>query len=289
MVYNSYQTAKIIGVNVSTVKRWSDSGKLKCTQTVGGHRKFHLNDIKDFLAKNKKISTSVNINLLVGKNNTLHEAIVTMGFNYINNYAYQALRKGNYNKFYSLINSLILENYSHSSIFDDIIIPLLHRLGDEWVNKKISISQEHMITEILRKFLISINFEHQVTQPKYNAFCFTMKNDSHGLPLNMAETILSDVNTIKTHNLGTNLPIEDFLSLSKKNTVHIIFVSIIYFEDKNQAKLEIENLCKYFSNNNDVHIFFKGSGNHIVKPKKNIYLLKDFKEFHSILKNNFGD
>mgnify|MGYP001337092544 FL=1 len=51
MTYNSYQIAAIIGVNVSTIKRWTDSGKLKCFQSVGGHRKFHLNHITEFLKK----------------------------------------------------------------------------------------------------------------------------------------------------------------------------------------------------------------------------------------------
>ena len=48
MQYNSYQLAEIIGVNVSTIKRWTESGKLNCTKTVGGHRKFNLNDISNF-------------------------------------------------------------------------------------------------------------------------------------------------------------------------------------------------------------------------------------------------
>ena len=121
MIYNSYQIAEIIGVNVSTVKRWTDLGKLKCSQTIGGHRKFHLNDLKEFLAKNKKFSATVNANLLIGENSKLHEAIETMDFNYIVSYTYKALRKSNNNTFNSLINSLILKDYSYSSIFDNVI------------------------------------------------------------------------------------------------------------------------------------------------------------------------
>ena len=287
MIYNSYQIAEIIGVNVSTVKRWTDSGRLKCTQTIGGHRKFHLNHIKNFLTKNKKFSTSVNINLLVGENNTLHEAIANMDFNYISSYAYQTLRKSNDKKFCSLINSLILKDYSYNSIFDNLIIPLLHRLGDEWMNNKVSISEEHMISEILRKFLSNINFQYQVTEAKYNAFCFTMENDGHNLPLYMAETVLNNVNTIKTYNLGANLPIDDFLDLSKKFAVHIIFISIIYFEDKDLVKSQVKKLCKELSSN-DTHIFFKGAGTHLIKQKKNIHVLENFEEFHSILINDYG-
>jgi len=287
MIYNSYQIAENIGVNVSTIKRWTDSGKLKCSQTVGGHRKFHLNDLKEFLTKNKKFTASVNSNLLVGNNSTLHEAIAIMDFNYIGSYAYQALRKSNKNKFCSLINSLILKDYSYTSIFDNLMIPLLHRLGDEWMNKKLSISEERMISEILRQFLSNINFQYQVTQAKYNAFCFTMENDEHSMPLNMAEIVLNNVNTIKTYNLGANLPIEDFLNLSKKIPVHIIFISIIYFEDEGQVKSQVKKLCRELSKN-DTHIFFKGAGTHLIKPKKNIHVLESFEEFHSILINDYG-
>ena len=287
MIYNSYQIAEIIGVNVSTVKRWTDSGKLKCSQTVGGHRKFHLNDLKEFLTTNKKFTASVNTNLLVGKNHTLHEAIATMDFTYMGTYLYQALRKNNEDKFSSLINSLILEDYSYPSIFDNLIIPLLHRLGDEWINKKLSISEEHMITEILKKFLSSINFQYKATETRYNAFCFTMENDEHSLPLYMAETVLNNINVIKTYNLGANLPIEDFLNLSKKVDVDIIFISIIYFEDKDLVKSQIKKLCKELSSN-DTHIFFKGAGINLIKPKKNIHVLESFEEFHSILINDYG-
>ena len=61
ITYNSNQVAEIIGVNVSTIKRWTDSGKLNCQQTHGGHRKFHLNHLRDFLRKNKNIHPTLNL------------------------------------------------------------------------------------------------------------------------------------------------------------------------------------------------------------------------------------
>ena len=40
------KAADIFNVNVSTIKRWSDNGILKCRKTAGGHRKFSIEDIK---------------------------------------------------------------------------------------------------------------------------------------------------------------------------------------------------------------------------------------------------
>ncbi|MCB0298451.1 MAG: helix-turn-helix domain-containing protein, partial [Calditrichaeota bacterium] len=43
--FNSQEAAKILGVNVSTIKRWTDEGKLQCIKSVGGHRKFLMDHL----------------------------------------------------------------------------------------------------------------------------------------------------------------------------------------------------------------------------------------------------
>ena len=35
--------------------------KLNCYKSAGGHRKFHLNHIKEFLKKDKSIHTNINV------------------------------------------------------------------------------------------------------------------------------------------------------------------------------------------------------------------------------------
>ena len=59
---NSKEVASIMCVNVSTIKRWTDSGKLDCYQTVGGHRKFLLSHLKNFLKE--KINQKFRINII---------------------------------------------------------------------------------------------------------------------------------------------------------------------------------------------------------------------------------
>jgi putative resolvase len=40
------EAAKELGVSVKTVRRWTDSGKLKFERSPTGHRRFYLKDIK---------------------------------------------------------------------------------------------------------------------------------------------------------------------------------------------------------------------------------------------------
>ena len=48
---NTIQVADILGINVSTLKRWSDAGKIDCEKTAGGHRKFTVQNVRDYFQK----------------------------------------------------------------------------------------------------------------------------------------------------------------------------------------------------------------------------------------------
>ena len=257
MNYNSYQVAEIIGVNVSTIKRWTDSGKMGCNQTIGGHRKFHINHIRDFVKKNDKTSVSLNIGSLIGNNKTLINAININDTDVIKKYCYRNLIIGKYEKFLSLNNSLIIKGVPIYKIFDSIIIPILKKIGLDWSKGKISIAEEHMVSEKIRSFLSSLNFNYSNKKKIYNAFCFTLKGDKHDLPLYMGESILNQNKNFKIFNLGSNLPVSDFIKISKKIKPEIIFVSLIFIENIKKVRNEFNSLCKTFDQT-DTKIFFRG-------------------------------
>ncbi len=47
--YRSGDLARLLHVDESTVKRWADRGMIRCYRTPGGHRKFSLRQINDFI------------------------------------------------------------------------------------------------------------------------------------------------------------------------------------------------------------------------------------------------
>jgi len=49
--YSTRELSKLLRANESTVKRWADSGKLKCFKTPGGHRKFPPWHVAEFITK----------------------------------------------------------------------------------------------------------------------------------------------------------------------------------------------------------------------------------------------
>jgi len=53
------EVSDLINVTETTIKRWTDSSRLKCVKTLGGHRKYLLNDIENFAQENNIPITGV--------------------------------------------------------------------------------------------------------------------------------------------------------------------------------------------------------------------------------------
>jgi excisionase family DNA binding protein len=53
------QAATYLGVAQSTVRKWSDGGRLPAFYTPGGHRRFRRGDLDEFLAGSRSTSTSI--------------------------------------------------------------------------------------------------------------------------------------------------------------------------------------------------------------------------------------
>lgn len=47
-MYTIGQIATLLGVNISSIERWVDSGKLHCDNFDDGHRKFSVDQLKEF-------------------------------------------------------------------------------------------------------------------------------------------------------------------------------------------------------------------------------------------------
>jgi excisionase family DNA binding protein len=45
--YSTADLARVCGVSISTIKRWTDAGLLRCVRTPGGHRKFRVQDVAE--------------------------------------------------------------------------------------------------------------------------------------------------------------------------------------------------------------------------------------------------
>ena len=262
---NSKEVASIMGVNVSTIKRWTDSGKLDCYQTVGGHRKFLLSHVKNFLKE--KINQKLKVNIIQYLNKgekELVQRIDRIDYKYLRDYLFQLSLQQSVDSIHDVINSLLIKGEPHYRIYDELILNVLNRIGDLWSNNKLSIEDEHTMTETIRNVMYRIHSEiskNNVKIPK-KVVCMTLTNDEHEIPLVMVQSILDEIN-IPSTNLGPNIPAPEIESkIQVVNPTHLI-ISSNYVLDTDTFNSEISQLLQ-ICHKNDIEILIGGSGNHLL-------------------------
>ena len=284
---NSKEVASIMGVNVSTIKRWTDSGKLDCYQTVGGHRKFLLSHLKNFLKE--KINQKLRVNIIQYLNKgdkELIQRIDRIDYKYLRDYLLQLGLQQGVDSIHDIINSLLIKGEPQHRIYDELILNLLNRIGVQWSKNKFSISDEHVVLETIRNVMYRIHSEVSTNDLKKTKkiICMTLTNDDHEIPLVMIQSILHEMN-IPIINLGTNLPVTEIESkVLVFNPTHLI-ISSNYVLDPDTFNSEISRLIQ-FCHKKDIEILIGGSGNHLL-IEENRYAtieLKDMTELFNYFK-----
>ena len=262
---NSKEVASIMCVNVSTIKRWTDSGKLDCYQTVGGHRKFLLSHLKNFLKE--KINQKFRINIIQCLNKgekELVQRIDRIDYKYLRNYLFQLGLQQSVDSFHDVINSLLIKGEPQHQIYDELILNILNKIGSLWSKNQLSISDEHIVSETIRNVMYRIHSEiskNNVKIPK-KVICMTLTNDEHEIPLVMIQSILDEIN-IPSTNLGPNIPVPEIESkIQVVNPTHLI-ISSNYVLDTDTFNSEISRLIQ-FCHKKDIEILIGGSGNHLL-------------------------
>ncbi len=133
--------------------------------------------------------------------------------------------------------------YDSMGVFRDILIPLLERVGDLWQEKKIYISQEHIITDkvkLLIDRLVREEMEEKHILPdrerKWMGLC--APGEQHELVLFMISQLMRlsgwDVNY-----LGKDIPLNDLKKMVRRYKPDILVFSITM---KNHGKILKEYL-----------------------------------------------
>ena len=261
----SKEGASVMGVNVSTRKRWTDSGKLDCYQTIGGHRKFLLSHLKNFLKEKINQKLKVNIIQYLNKGDKeLVQRIDRIDYKYLRDYLFQLGLQQGVDSIHDVINSLLIKGEPQYRIYDELILNVLNRIGDLWSNNKLSIADEHTMTETIRNVMYRIHSEiskNNVKIPK-KVICMTLTNDEHEIPLVMIQSILDEIN-IPSTNLGPNIPASEIESkIQVVNPTHLI-ISSNYVLDTDTFNSAISRLIK-FCHKKDIEVLIGGSGNHLL-------------------------
>ncbi|MBL6875118.1 MAG: MerR family transcriptional regulator [Flavobacteriales bacterium] len=125
--------------------------------------------------------------------------------------------------------------------YQHVLLAALNRIGILWLNDKISPTEEHFLTELIKtkiyKEIERIGFKKL---PKENWLLFLPKNELHDIGILFAYLTLK----MNGHNvvyLGQNLPHSLLLSLKEKNKIDNILFAIV----SNTSKLDLIEVTNF--------------------------------------------
>ena len=143
--------------------------------------------------------------------------------------------------------------FNSADFFDKILRPVMHQIGDEWANNKISIATEHVASNVAQTLVKIIMDKMSTFGNKKKILLCVPVGEEHHLGCDVIETFLTGKG-YKVFNMGTSIPSESILHFIEYNNPDLVMMSIT-LEDNLKAG---QRLIKKIKDNFDVPIVVGG-------------------------------
>jgi methanogenic corrinoid protein MtbC1 len=158
-----------------------------------------------------------------------------------------------------LLTGLYLGQYPLHEIYDNLITPVLHEIGNRWIQNKLNIIEEHIASQIIRDAIIRLQGIIRGSKKKIgNVLCLNLSHELHDISLKMVQNIL-ELRGFKTFYSGQKTPHFDLEQMLLKINANRLYISSTVIGDIEKDQNEINflyDLCK----NNSIDIFVGGMG-----------------------------
>ena len=196
-LWTSNDVARALGVGVSSIKRWTDDGKLESVRTVGGHRRYRLEAIHRF-ASARGLDTSA-----------LPPLERIEQFEKLDTSALIAkllvdLEAGDVESVRRVVSSHLALDEERVAFLDTIVGELLREIGEKWERGEWSVGMEHRTSYAVAE-VIDRSRPPLVDGPIALLCC--PPGELHSIPLNMVRIVLA-WNGFRGDFLGADAPWE---------------------------------------------------------------------------------
>ena len=248
--YSIDDFSKITGLNKILIRTWENRYSFVKPHRTSTNIRYYDDKM---IVKALRYSTLVNAGFKISVLNKLTAEQID---DLINN---QLENKNQTNKFSLYISQILESSISFNQLlfhntyercikdigiikcYQHVLLPVLSRIGVLWINDKISATQEHFLSELIKtKIYKEIEKNGYKKLPKENWLLFLPKNELHDIGILFAYLILKK-NGYNVVYLGQNLPHSLLLSLKEKNKIDNILFSIV----SNTSKLDLIEITNF--------------------------------------------
>ena len=277
---SSKEASNIIGVNVSTIKRWADKGQIDCEITAGGHRKFLMRQIAAFLNENSKYRSRLNVLPYdSSEQRQLNQLIIKKHISELSDIFFSKSIDGDREICQHIMNGLYLAGLQLHEIYDNLVSPVLSRIGERWVKGDLEVYSEHVASKVVQGCIYGMYSVLQRPRKTLGlALCIGLQDDHHEMPLYITEQILLDKG-FDVINVGTDTPLKKIKTLFKESNPDRLYISSTVAKDPKSVESDVVKLF-VLANSYNTLVFLGGRGfEHVRLPVNGNYkILSSFSE-----------
>ena len=278
--FTSEEVSNILGVHVSSVKRWTDQGKLECTRTAGGHRKFLFSHLADFLSENQdKVEQAHLFPIHSEEDIEISYSILKGQFPDLQEYVLENALGQNREAVQQVLNGLYLAQHPLHTIYDHVMTPVMHRLGALWEDQTLSVFEEHFASQTIRDAIIRLQGTLQLPREKNGtAICLTFSTELHDIAIKMVDHILEE-RGFRVLFSGQLTPLFNVDRIFQQQEFDRVYLSSTYVGDRNLLQFEMNHLtglCREY----ECQLFIGGQGFKLLEYDPDVVTrhLKSFQE-----------
>jgi excisionase family DNA binding protein len=231
--YSTRELAKLFRVNHTTIRRWADSGKLKCFKSPGGHRKFTPEHIGEFISEYhyQVLSPRFEFSSEPQKERLL-SLISSRGLQTLSEVFFAETYRAEIDNSVEILMNCYDADIPLVEIYDIIIRKAVQKILRLQKDGKLSESDKHVchssMVESLNQFRL---FTERAAPNGKIAICASLANGLQEVALLCISHLLR-VKGWKVYNLGANTPLEVLSSAAEEHDPTLICLPEEYLREK---------------------------------------------------------
>ena len=137
---------------------------------------------------------------------------------------------------------------SQPLLIENLIIPLVYKVGDMWHDGTIRVANEHLASAVIRSFLTNLIEQYIPTENAPIVISATPRGQDHELGALIAAVVAASAGW-KVIYLGPNLPVEEIAAVTDNLEAKAVALSIVYPNDDPMLRKDLLNLKKMLQEN----------------------------------------
>jgi DNA-binding transcriptional MerR regulator len=130
---------------------------------------------------------------------------------------------------------------SQPQLIENLIVPLVYKLGDLWHEGIIRVANEHLATAVIRSFLARLMEQNEPSENAPIIISATPRGQNHELGAMIVGVTAAPFGW-KVIYLGPNLPSEEIAAVADSLEAKVVALSIVYPGDDKQLRLDLMQL-----------------------------------------------